>query len=182
MPASPTAGADGLPAIEALNALEREDFARALATLFEPAPSLVARLWERRPFRSYHELLARAREVVRAMPEAEQVAVLNAHPRIGESPAAVRAASERSYREQGYDREAAMEPRERARLHRELAELNEAYERRFGFRFVVFLAGRPKSAIVPILRERLRRSRAEELATGLAEFLAIAADRLRQAT
>ena len=37
----------------------------------------------------------------------------------------------------------------------ELAELNRAYEERFGFRFVVFVNRRPRSAIVPVLRERL---------------------------
>jgi 2-oxo-4-hydroxy-4-carboxy--5-ureidoimidazoline (OHCU) decarboxylase len=61
---------------------------------------------------------------------------------------------------------------------RELASLNDEYERKFGFRFVVFLGGRPRTAIVPVLRERLRRTRDDELATGIAEFLAITLDRL----
>ena len=59
--------------------------------------------------------------------------------------------------------------------------MNEEYEARFGFRFVVFVAGRPQSEIVPVFRERLRRTRAEELATGIDEFLAIAQDRLKRA-
>ena len=59
-----------------------------------------------------------------------------------------------------------------------LAELNELYERQFGFRFVVFVAGRSKSEIVPVLERRLRRTRDEELATGIEQFLAIALDRL----
>ena len=41
----------------------------------------------------------------------------------------------------------------------ELAELNGAYEERFGFRFVVFVNRRPRREIVPILRERLERTR-----------------------
>ncbi|MDQ3097148.1 MAG: 2-oxo-4-hydroxy-4-carboxy-5-ureidoimidazoline decarboxylase, partial [Chloroflexota bacterium] len=60
----------------------------------------------------------------------------------------------------------------------ELASLNDEYELRFGFRFVAFVAGRPQSAIVPVLRERLTNDRETELATGLREFLAIAGDRL----
>ena len=59
----------------------------------------------------------------------------------------------------------------------ELAELNRAYEDKFGFRFVVFVNRRPKSAIVPILRERLERTRVEELETALSELVAIARDR-----
>ncbi|HEX9437926.1 MAG TPA: 2-oxo-4-hydroxy-4-carboxy-5-ureidoimidazoline decarboxylase, partial [Candidatus Limnocylindria bacterium] len=59
-----------------------------------------------------------------------------------------------------------------------LAELNDGYERTFGFRFVVRVAGRRRSEIVPVLERRLRNTREQELATGLSEFLAIANDRL----
>ena len=62
----------------------------------------------------------------------------------------------------------------------ELAELNRAYEERFGFRFVVFVNRRPKSEIVPILRERLERTREQELATALDELVSIAEDRWRR--
>jgi 2-oxo-4-hydroxy-4-carboxy--5-ureidoimidazoline (OHCU) decarboxylase len=59
-----------------------------------------------------------------------------------------------------------------------LARFNAEYERRFGFRFVVFVNGRTRAEILPVLQERLKRSREQELATGLEEFLAIARDRM----
>jgi 2-oxo-4-hydroxy-4-carboxy-5-ureidoimidazoline decarboxylase len=59
----------------------------------------------------------------------------------------------------------------------ELAELNRRYEERFGFRFVVFVNRRPRAEIVPVLRERLEKTRDEELDTALAELVAIARDR-----
>ena len=59
----------------------------------------------------------------------------------------------------------------------ELAELNRAYEERFGFRFVVFVNRRPRREIVPILRVRLERTRSEELETGVDELVQIAMDR-----
>ena len=62
----------------------------------------------------------------------------------------------------------------------ELARLNHEYEDRFGFRFVVFVNRRPKSEIVPVLRERLTRSRDEELDTAVQELVAIAEDRWRR--
>ena len=62
----------------------------------------------------------------------------------------------------------------------ELAELNRAYEARFGFRFVVFVNGRPKREIAASLRGRLGRTREEELATALDELVAIAEDRWRR--
>ena len=62
----------------------------------------------------------------------------------------------------------------------ELAYLNQVYEEKFGFRFVVFVDGRPKAEILTVLQQRLERSREEELETGLRELVAIARDRWRK--
>jgi 2-oxo-4-hydroxy-4-carboxy--5-ureidoimidazoline (OHCU) decarboxylase len=122
------------------------------------------------------ELLAgreRPLEVARALldelPEAERLAVLDAHPAIG----ARAGLSTASAAEQGSEADPA--------VLRELAALNRLYEERFGFRFVVFVDRRPRSEIVPVLRERLERTRDQELATALDELVAIAQDRWRRA-
>ncbi len=127
------------------------------------------------PYASPAALFVRAREILSGLGERDRIAVINAHPRIGERPEVVRGRSLTSYREQGYDRD-----RTPAEVVEELARLNAAYEERFGFRFVVFVNRRSKSDVVPVLRERLARSREEELATALGEVLAIAEDRLRK--
>jgi 2-oxo-4-hydroxy-4-carboxy-5-ureidoimidazoline decarboxylase len=119
-------------------------------------------------------MLQRAREILNALSEAEQIAVINAHPRIGERAERVQAQSAHSFREQGYDRDDTPPA-----VFRELARLNEAYEQKFGFRFVVFVNRRPKTALVPVLEARLVRPRAEELKTALADIVAIAEDRLK---
>lgn len=143
--------------------------------LFEGAGPLVERLLQEAPFISAAVLLARAREVLGELSEAEQVAVINAHPRIGEAPERVRAQSALSFKEQGYDRD----PTPPDALLR-LARLNEEYEQKFGFRFVVFVNRRPKEALIPVLEARLRGSRDAERETALREILAIAADRLKR--
>jgi 2-oxo-4-hydroxy-4-carboxy--5-ureidoimidazoline (OHCU) decarboxylase len=143
-----------------------------LIRAFERAGPLVSRLQQEGPFRSDEELLERARAILTGMSEAEQIAVIDAHPRIGESP---RQVSAESFREQGYDRDTT--PPE---VYLRLARLNEEYEQKFGFRFVVFVNRRPKEAIVPVLEARLRGTRDEERRTALGEILAIAADRLRR--
>jgi 2-oxo-4-hydroxy-4-carboxy--5-ureidoimidazoline (OHCU) decarboxylase len=112
--------------------------------------------------------LGRAREVLAGLPEEQRVEALAHHPRIGE-----RTLTGRSAAEQG---EPAQEDPE---VMAELAELNAAYEERFGFRFVVFVNRRPRAEIVPVLRDRLERTRAEELETGCDELVAIAVDRWR---
>jgi 2-oxo-4-hydroxy-4-carboxy--5-ureidoimidazoline (OHCU) decarboxylase len=140
--------------------------------LFEHAGPLLERLRAEEPFPSGAARLARAREIVSELSEAEQIAVINAHPRIGERPDKVSALS---FKEQGYDRETTA-PEVLLRL----ARLNDEYEQKFGFRFVVFVNRRSKDAIVPLLEARLRGSRDEERRTALNEILAIAADRLKQ--
>ena len=62
-------------------------------------------------------------------------------------------------------------------IETELADLNQVYEEKFGFRFVVFVNRRPKAAILDVLRERLERTREEELETAANELVAIARDR-----
>jgi len=140
--------------------------------LFEHAGPLLERLRVEEPFASGAAMLARAREIIQTLAEAEQIAVINAHPRIGERADKVSALS---FREQGYDRDTT--PPE---VLRRLAVLNEEYEQKFGFRFVVFVNRRSKEAIVPMLEAWLRGSRDEERRTALREILAIAEDRLKR--
>jgi 2-oxo-4-hydroxy-4-carboxy--5-ureidoimidazoline (OHCU) decarboxylase len=137
--------------------LPRKLTADELGELFEGRTRLVERLAE------LEDPLEAAPGLVHSLPEEELLEALRAHPAIGAG-----GSSARSAREQGAADDAA---------EAELAQLNQAYEEKFGFRFVVFVNRRPKAAIVPILRERLRRTRDEELETGVNELIAIARDR-----
>src|SRR3954447_15750217 len=101
----------------------------SIATLFENAPRFVERLDELHA-PTWMELFEQAEWIALTMPEDEQIELLDAHPRIGADPARVSALS---YREQGYD----VDPGTAA-LQQRLDRLNDEYENRFGFRFVVF--------------------------------------------
>ena len=129
-----------------------------LAALFEGRTRFVERL------AALDDPLGRAREVGAALSDDEKKEVLDAHPAIGASKL-----SARSAREQGA-----------SEAPPELLELNRAYDEKFGFRFVVFVNRRPKAELVPILRERLGRTRAQELSTALDELVSIALDRWRR--
>jgi 2-oxo-4-hydroxy-4-carboxy--5-ureidoimidazoline (OHCU) decarboxylase len=141
--------------------LPRQLSADELAELFEGRTALVERL------AATEDPLGRAREVARGLSDEEKREVLDAHPPIG----ARRGLSARSRSEQGSDEDPA--------VLAELAELNARYEERFGFRFVVFVNGRPRREIVPILRERLERTREQELETAVDELVQIAVSRWR---
>jgi OHCU decarboxylase len=163
--------------IEELNHLPRDGFAEALRPLFESAPPLADALYADRPYASYPELIDAAERLALAMPFARQVEILAAHPRIGARPETLSPASRR---EQGHA--AGMQAAKAEAVDAELAGLNAAYERAFGFRFVVFVNRRPKSAIVDVLRQRLQRTPDEELRTGLREMFRIARDRYSSPT
>jgi 2-oxo-4-hydroxy-4-carboxy--5-ureidoimidazoline (OHCU) decarboxylase len=129
-----------------------------LAELFEGRTRLVELLAQR------EDPLGSAEQAFAELTEQEQREALNAHPAIGD-----RNLSERSAAEQGNGGDPA--------VLTELVYLNQVYEEKFGFRFVVFVNGRPKSEILQVLQQRIERTREEELRTGLRELVAIARDR-----
>ena len=61
----------------------------------------------------------------------------------------------------------------------ELDRLNRAYETRFGFRFCVFVNGRSRAELLPVIEAALAADRAAEIRRALGEVVAIAADRAR---
>jgi 2-oxo-4-hydroxy-4-carboxy--5-ureidoimidazoline (OHCU) decarboxylase len=132
-----------------------------LADLFEGRTRLVEELAKR------DDPLGEAREVIAELSDEHKLEALNAHPAIG-----AQNLSRRSGAEQGGDADPV--------VLTELAYLNQVYEEKFGFRFVVFVNRRPKTEILEVLRQRLERTREEELDTALEELVAIAEDRWRR--
>jgi 2-oxo-4-hydroxy-4-carboxy--5-ureidoimidazoline (OHCU) decarboxylase/GNAT superfamily N-acetyltransferase len=164
------------PRIEDLDLLPAEAFVREATPLFEGAPRFLARLAAERPFGSDERFIEAAFEVAHGMPEEERIELVEAHPRIGAPPEEV---SQASFDEQGYAAESP-EDAETARAYEELAMLNEIYEQRFGFRYVVFVAGRPKAEIAPLLEHALRNEREAELRRAVDDAIYVAGDRLRK--
>lgn len=138
--------------------LPRKLSVEELAALFEGRTRFVEVLSER------ENPLDQARNVLHGLSEQDKIEALNAHPAIGASRL-----SPTSAREQGSEDDPG--------VLAQLVRLNRAYEEKFGFRFVVFVNRRPRAEIAKVLRERLERTREEELETGLDELVAIAHDR-----
>jgi 2-oxo-4-hydroxy-4-carboxy--5-ureidoimidazoline (OHCU) decarboxylase len=161
--------AGSLPPIDAVN---REPGAldAALGALFGTAGPLAPVLAGRRPFASYDALVGEVGAVLPAMGRHDQVAVVNAHPRLG-APLAHLPDDGLSAREQRSTTAAGAGDRSR------LAAGNEAYEERFGFRFVTFVDGRGIGALADELERRVAGRPGDELATALDATLRIAADR-----
>ena len=142
--------------------LPRQLSENELAELFEGHTRLVAQLAQ------LEDPLGQARKVLADAPEDEQIEALGTHPRIGQRVNI----SEQAALEQGSDEDPV--------LLAALAKLNKSYEQKYGFRFVVFVDGRPRTEILSVLRQRLQHPRDEELAAGLDDLVAIALDRWRK--
>jgi OHCU decarboxylase len=133
--------------------LPRQLSEEELEQLFSGPSTLVSLLAET------EDPLGRAEEIASGLSDDDKVEALATHPRIGEP----------SPEQQGYD----------PAVLTELAYLNQVYEEKFGFRFVVFVAGRSREELLEVLRERLAGTRDEELETGIRELVAIAQERWR---
>jgi 2-oxo-4-hydroxy-4-carboxy--5-ureidoimidazoline (OHCU) decarboxylase len=161
-----------LPPISELNRLDDAAFAAEIGQLFEGTPRFVARLAAARPFESYVALIDRAEIIAARLPEDEQLELIDGHPRIGAVPSEI---SPSSYREQGYDRDHGT-----AELEARLDRLNDEYERRFGFRFVIFVAGRSRDVIATLMERHLEADPEDERHRALRDVFAIARDRAQR--
>ena len=145
-----------------------------LEQLFEGAPRFLDRLERAGPFPSDEVLFHVARDIAHAMPEPEQIELIDAHPRLGAPPGTV---SQMSYVEQGYDRGTGTPADPEVDVAIELERLNDAYEERHGFRYCVFVAGRSREALLPDMAAAIDADRTSELHRALDAVVDIAIDR-----
>jgi 2-oxo-4-hydroxy-4-carboxy--5-ureidoimidazoline (OHCU) decarboxylase len=138
--------------------LPRQLSVEQLAELFEGHTRFVDRL------AGLEDPLGQADEILAGLDEELKIEALNAHPAIG-----AKGLSGHSATEQGTDADPA--------VLAELSYQNQVYQEKFGFRFVVFVAGRSKREILQVLSDRIGGNREEELETGCKELVAIAKDR-----
>jgi len=126
---------------------------------------------------SWQELDAQLRAVIDEAGEPRQLELLNAHPQLACAPAAreqLTAASKREQSGAGLDQ---CSPAE----FEEFQRLNRRYRERFGFPFIMAVAGCERAAILEALRERVGRARPEEFDEALQQVLMIGRLRLREA-
>lgn len=179
-----------LPPIGDINdATSIKTLASAVTLLFEPAEPIVRHLFARRPFASYSALLDETEVFLsdpNSLEDKARLEIINAHPRIGAPKSSLSALS---LIEQGYSPEDAAKivsettvPSQDDELTQAtLKELNTRYENKYGFKFVVFVNGRPRSEIIPIMEDRINNSTVDqEMKTALSDMNAIARDRLKK--
>ena len=160
-----------MPKLAELNALDHEGFTRVVAPVFEHSPWVAARTCAQRPFFSRQDLHAALCDTVMKASDEERIALIRAHPDLGER-AALTNASQKEQASAGLDRASGDEM---ARLH----QLNQKYREQFDFPFVICAREHTKEEIPDAIAARLANSRAQEIDNSLGEIFKIADLRLR---
>jgi len=155
-----------------LNAKDHSGFVGALGFIFEESPWVAERAWEKRPFATLDDLHGAMTAVVAAAPFDEQLALLRAHPDLGDS-AKMSNASQREQQGAGLD---ALTRDEIERLR----SLNATYREKFGFPFLYAVKGSTKHDILNALERRLPSTRDIEHQEALRQVYRIARFRLEE--
>ena len=153
-----------------LNQMTEADFLQAIGLAFEDTPQIVAQVWPQRPFASVADLHSKMVALVRAMTEADQLALIQAHPDLG----ARVVMAEASVAEQSRAGLTQLSVAEYERFQ----SLNQRYKDRFGFPFILAVAGHTKASILDNFTQRLENDLATEKATALRQIETIAKLRL----
>jgi OHCU decarboxylase len=164
-------------ALDALNRLTPENFTSALTGIFEHSPWIAQRAAARRPFDSRCQLLETLRTVVQQASVEEQLALIQAHPRLGARGRVRTQLTASSAQEQ---QRAGLDACSEAQFA-QLQLINTSYEQRFGFPFILAVRGHGPESIIDQMQRRVGHERAEEIRAALHEIGLIAEYRLYDA-
>lgn len=162
-------GAAGLTRLAYLNSLFPSEATRFLIAACA-STGWVEAMARARPFPTLESLFGAAEESFQTLEEADWLEAFGAHPRIGERGDTV------STREQEGTSRADQDTLER------LWEVNQVYEDRFGFTYIVYATGKSAAEMLEIASVRLANTREEEVVIAADEQRRITATRLRRMT
>lgn len=152
--------------IAELNAMDRDAFVAALGPAFENAPWVASTAWSSRPFAGIAALHGAMLDVVRAAPEAEQLAFLCGHPELAGREAQAGMMTSESVGEQ---KSAGLNALSAAEFE-EMKQLNRAYRERHGFPFIIAVRANTKQQIFEALRDRIAQDTGAERGMALEQI------------
>jgi 2-oxo-4-hydroxy-4-carboxy-5-ureidoimidazoline decarboxylase len=159
-----------------LNICSKDDFAAALANVFEYSPWIAEQAAVLRPFAGVNELFAAMKSVVDRAPEELRLALVRAHPDLANKTQRAAGLTAESHAEQnsaGLDR---LSDAEFTAFER----VNNAYRAKFGFPYVVCVRRHTRDSILRDFERRLPSNAKAEVQTSIGEICRIAALRLDQ--
>jgi len=162
--------------LDQVNSLSHEDFVATFGDIAEHSPWVAEKAAAERPFADRRAMAEAFIDALLTAGEPEKLALIRAHPDLAGRAAIAGDLAEESKREQASAGLDQLTDDERARF----SALNEAYQARFGFPFVMAVKGRSKDEIMAAFERRLQHDRARELRTALEQIERIALLRLNE--
>ena len=156
--------------IDAVNALDDEEFAHTFAPLFQGDHGIAAAVASQRPFDSLYELRRAFHDALFDSDDESQRSLIGAYPDIA-AKVALGQASRRDQSHAGLDR---LDPLEYERFD----ELNDAYRAKFGHPFLICVRENTKESILDSFERRLQNTPRQEQMAALVEIGKIANLRL----
>jgi 2-oxo-4-hydroxy-4-carboxy-5-ureidoimidazoline decarboxylase len=139
--------------------------------------SWAQRMVAKRPFGSLNQLIKDSDRIWWSLKPTDWLEAFHSHPKIGEKKAAAAIAAEA---QQWAEDEQSGTRAATAETIAELAELNSAYEKKFGYIFIVCASGKSSEEMLGILRGRLQNKADDELRIAAAEQAKITQLRIRK--
>ena len=153
-----------------LDRMSRSDFTTALGEIWEETPEIANQAWHNKPFEDVEALYRAMVAVVENMSETQQLALIKAHPDLG-SKTKMAQASVEEQSGVGLDRLSESE-------YQRFQSLNQAYQDKFGFPFIIAVKYHTKESILNAFETRLQNSQEQERQEALTEISKIARLRL----
>ncbi|BAU38352.1 hypothetical protein APT_01270 [Acetobacter pasteurianus NBRC 101655] len=161
--------------LQDVNTLSPQQFIETFGGIYEHSPWVAEAAAKQRPFASMQQMKQAFSQAVQQAPESQKLALVRAHPELGHRMGVDPDLSAESTQEQGSAGLDRLSPAE----YKQLRDLNDAYQKKFGMPFVICVRQATKAVILAAMEQRLTSSFTEELAEALKQIDAIAALRLQ---
>jgi 2-oxo-4-hydroxy-4-carboxy-5-ureidoimidazoline decarboxylase len=159
-----------------INAMDRAAFVEKFGSIFENSPWVAEKAWEKRPFGSLDDMHAAMVGVAKNAPAAMQLALLQSHPDLAGKEAQAGTMTASSVAEQTSAGLNALSHDEMI----EIADLNAAYKKKFGFPFIIAVRMHTKEGILFEFNRRLQNDTQTEFANDLQNVYIITRLRLNK--
>lgn len=149
-----------------LNRMSRAEFTNRLGGIFEHSPWVAEHAFDSRPFADVAALHAAMVAAMHAAPHARQLALLRAHPELAGKAMVSQTLTADSTNEQTRSGLTSCSAQEFAQLQA----LNAAYNKKFGWPFILAVKYLDRTSIIRTFAERCELSAAEEFDSCLANI------------
>ncbi len=153
-----------------LDRMSQSEFTTALGEIWEETPAIANQAWHNKPFEDVEALYRAMVAVVENMSGTQQLDLIKAHPDLG-SKTKMAQASVQEQSGVGLNRLSESE-------YQRFQSLNQAYQDKFGFPFIIAVKYHTKESILEAFEIRLQNSQEEERQEALNEISKIARLRL----